>query len=158
MLSSSNKFQLLKAAEDTVAKAYAPFSSFRVGAAVLTEAGNIFVGCNVENRSYGLTSCAERNAIAAAVASEGGENMKIRAIAAVSQGQVSCSPCGACRQCIDEFSGSETLVLFYAEGKIQERSIAQLLPDRFKLSIESQEMGSRGAEVQGRYGARGKIE
>jgi cytidine deaminase len=134
MLVTSEKIHLLEIAEQAALKAYAPFSGFQVGAAILTEAGNIFVGCNVENRSYGLAVCAERNAIAAAVVSEGGETLKIRAIAAVSQGRVSCSPCGACRQCIDEFGGSEALVLFYSEGQVQERSIAQLLPDAFKFS------------------------
>ncbi|MDY6783623.1 MAG: cytidine deaminase [Cyanobacteriota bacterium] len=133
MLSSSDTNHLLEVAERAASKAYAPFSSFRVGAAILTKAGNCFMGCNVENRSYGLTLCAERNAIAAAVASEGGETLKIRAVAVVSQGRVTCTPCGACRQCIDEFAGSDTVVLFYRDGQIQERAIAQLLPDSFKL-------------------------
>ncbi|MFP4007470.1 MAG: cytidine deaminase, partial [Spirulinaceae cyanobacterium] len=77
------KAQLITAAQQACKKAYAPFSGFAVGAAVLSAQGKIFVGCNVENSSYGLTICAERAAIAAAIASEGGQHFRLRAIAVV---------------------------------------------------------------------------
>lgn len=131
-LSQTKKNQLLAAAERAASKAYAPFSGFRVGAAILTELGNIFVGCNVENSSYGLTICAERTAIVSAIAAEGGENMKIRAIAVVNEQKTPCPPCGACRQFIWEF-GADAIVLFSGIGGLQESSIRTLLPEGFRL-------------------------
>jgi cytidine deaminase len=124
--------KLLTMARQASSKAYAPYSQYRVGAAVLTEAGNIFTGCNVENISYGLTICAERNAIAAAVAGEGGDKMKIRAIAVVNELDTPCSPCGACRQVIREF-GFQSVVIFPGEKGIQTRSATQLLPEGFSF-------------------------
>ena len=84
-------------------KAYAPYSKFQVGAAVLSAANKIYLGCNVENASYGLTLCAERSAIAAAIKSEGPE-MRIQAIAIAVDPSFIASPCGACRQVIQEFA------------------------------------------------------
>ena len=115
-------------------KAYAPFSQFHVGAAVLTQRGNVYGGCNVENSSYGLTTCAERSAICAAVAAEG-PRMKIHAIAvcAVHEGRdQAASPCGGCRQVIFEF-GAQALVLFQGPSGPQQLSIADLLPGGFRL-------------------------
>jgi homotetrameric cytidine deaminase len=82
--------------------AYAPFSNFRVGAAILTTKGQVFAGCNVENSSYGLTNCAERTAIFSAVA-KAGPQLEIVAVAVVNDQGEPCSPCGACRQVIYEF-------------------------------------------------------
>lgn len=90
--------------------AYAPYSRFRVGAALLTGKGEMFSGCNVENASYGVTNCAERTAIFAAVA-QSGPHLNIRAIAVVNDQGVPCSPCGACRQVIYEF-GPQAAVVF----------------------------------------------
>jgi len=111
--------------------AYAPFSHFRVGAALLTSKGEVFVGCNVENSSYGMTNCAERTAIFAAVA-KSGPKLNIRAIAVVNDQDVPCSPCGACRQVIYEF-GPEATVVFKSSRGWTEAPITELLPEGFRL-------------------------
>jgi cytidine deaminase len=122
---------LLDAARAALRHAYAPYSRFQVGAALLTEAGAVFTGCNVENSSYGLTNCAERTAIFTAVAAEG-PAMRIRAIAIRSHPERPCSPCGACRQVIAEF-GPEAIVLFQGQDGIQELRTCKLLPSGFIL-------------------------
>ena len=129
-LTQEEEAKLLEIAESMLPKAHAIYSQFRVGAAVLTEKGNIFPGCNVENASYGLTICAEINAIAAAVAAEGGDKMKIKAIVIVNSKNMSCSPCGACRQVIWEF-GRKAIVIFQGERGRQTLSIEKLLPSGF---------------------------
>lgn len=111
--------------------AYAPYSHFRVGAALLTTKGKLFSGCNVENSSYGLTNCAERTAIFAAIA-ETGPSLKIRAIAIVNDQDVPCSPCGACRQVIYEF-GPNATVFFQSSAGSKESLITELLPEGFRL-------------------------
>src|SRR6185437_4778865 len=92
---------LIQAATETHAQAYAPYSRFQVGAAVLGQSGRIYRGCNVENVSYGLTSCAERNAIFGAVLE--GERT-FRAVAVVTGAEAPTAPCGACRQVLVEFA------------------------------------------------------
>ena len=124
--------QLLATAQQVLVNAYAPYSQFRVGAAVLTEQGNIFVGCNVENVSYGLSMCAERNAIATAIAVEGGDTINIKAIAIVNDRDISCSPCGACRQVIWEF-GQDAVVIFRGDQTWQTLKITELLPAGFSF-------------------------
>lgn len=130
LITQSEEAKLLAIAESMLPKAYAIYSQFRVGAAVLTEQGNIFSGCNVENVSYGLSICAERNAIAAAVAAEGGDKMRIKAIAIVNAQKTNCSPCGACRQVIWEF-GRQAIVIFSGNQGKQTLSIEKLLPSGF---------------------------
>jgi len=120
--------RLLEFAKDALANAYAPYSKFPVGAAVLTEEGEVYTGVNVENSSYGLSICAERVAIAKAI-SEG--KRKIRAIAVAGLSEV--SPCGACRQFILEF-GSDIDVIYLRDGKIVVKKISELLADYFLLS------------------------
>src|SRR5882672_6563733 len=112
-------------------KAYAPYSKFQVGSALITEKGNIFTGCNVENASYGLTICAERNAIFAAVAAEG-PGMKIKSIAVATEQDGACAPCGACRQVIFEF-GPDAMVLFRGQTGAEQMLITKLLPEGFRL-------------------------
>lgn len=131
-LSIGERSKLMQAARDAVRQAYAPYSKFRVGAAILTKRGNIFSGCNVENASYSLTICAERAAIFSAIAEEGGDYMSIRAIAVFSEHEVSCSPCGACRQVIFEF-GPDAIVLFQGHNDIVEVRTTELLPEGFRL-------------------------
>ncbi len=131
-LTDVERSDLLAAAVAVAGKAYAPYSGFRVGAAVLTERGGTYCGCNVENASYGLTMCAERAAICTAVADEGGDSMRIRAVAVVNTEQTSCTPCGACRQVIADL-GPEALVLYRGEKGITEKQIAELLPEHFSL-------------------------
>jgi len=123
--------RLLQAARKTMKHAHAPYSRFKVGAALLTAKGEIFSGCNVENASYGLTNCAERTAIFAAVA-HSGPKLDIRAIAVVNNQGVPCSPCGACRQVIYEF-GPEATILFQTAKGWKESLITELLPEGFRL-------------------------
>src|SRR5271163_5197603 len=100
--------KLLKRARAAMKSAYAPYSKFPVGAAILLKDGRIFTGCNVENSSYGLTICAERNAVFAAVAASA-RKPEIVAVAVVNHRGVPCSPCGACRQVLAEFGPLATV-------------------------------------------------
>jgi cytidine deaminase len=113
--------------------AYAPYSNFRVGAAVLLQDGNIVTGCNVENASYRLTCCAEQTAIASAVNLHG-PALQIRAIAIANLNNSASQPCGACRQTIFEFSSPRTLIFFpKQDGTFDSATIADLLPAAFLL-------------------------
>jgi cytidine deaminase len=130
-LSDATRNRLLKAARAATKNAHAPYSKFKVGAALLTTKGAVFSGCNVENASYGMTNCAERTAIFSAV-SKLGPKFEIRAIAVVSGQNVPCAPCGACRQVIYEF-GPHATVFFLASDGWKEMPIAVLLPEGFRL-------------------------
>jgi cytidine deaminase len=122
--------QLINAARQVAAQAYCPYSRFRVGAAVLTDRGEIFAGCNVENASYGLTICAERNAIFQAV-SRSTAPVVIRAIVVFTPTDQPTSPCGACRQVINEF-GPDAHVLSVCNGDaVIENRLSELLPGAF---------------------------
>jgi cytidine deaminase len=132
-LSSHERELLLDAARKALKRAYAPYSKFHVGAAVLTEQGEVFTGCNVENASYGLTNCAERSAIFSAVQSTKGTKLAIRAVAVVNGDELPCSPCGACRQVIFEF-GENAIVIFKGQQGYLEMPIQDLLPESFRLS------------------------
>jgi cytidine deaminase len=118
------KEKLIAAARDAAARAYCPYSRFRVGAAVLTDSGAIHAGCNVENASYGLTICAERNAIFGAVAASSGP-LAIRMIVVYTPTPDPTAPCGACRQVANEF-GPNADVLCVCDGRA---TIAQRLSD-----------------------------
>ena len=123
------KEQLIQAAKEARKHAYAPFSHFAVGAAVLTASQKIYCGCNIENSSFGLTNCAERTAIFKAV-SEGVR--KIAAIAVVADTKGAVSPCGACRQVLAEFCDQDTKIyLSNLHGVTEEWTIEQLLPGAF---------------------------
>jgi Cytidine deaminase len=98
----------------------------------LLESGQVFSGCNVENASYGLTNCAERSAIFAAVSALGGAAVKIRAVAVVNERNIACSPCGACRQVISEF-GPQAEIFYLGANGIQRSTIGELLPDCFRF-------------------------
>ena len=111
-------------------KAYAPYSNFKVGAAVLTSNGKIFSGCNIENSSYGLSICAERVAIFNAVSSGYREFTKI---AVVTDSEPSASPCGACRQVIFEFGDDIEVIMANLKGDMRIARIDELLKDGFKL-------------------------
>ena len=130
VLSSAKWTQLMDAARAVRRRAFAKYSKFRVGAAILTAKGTIYTGCNVENASYGLTNCAERTAIHSAVAQEG-PRMRVLAVA-VADGKGPCSPCGACRQVIYQF-GPEATVLFKAATGWKHSHITELLPHGFRL-------------------------
>jgi cytidine deaminase len=121
--------RLIESARRARANAYAPYSKFLVGAAVLAEDGRVFIGCNVENSSFGLTVCAERNAIAAAVVA----GARPVAVAVVGN-DCNIVPCGACRQVMAEFDPEMPLVLAPAEGEAHTvTSLATLLPAAFRL-------------------------
>ena len=123
--------RLLKSAKKVMKNAHAPYSRFRVGAAILLANGKIFSGCNVENASYGMTNCAERTAIFSAVA-QLGPKIEIRAVCVVNDHGVACSPCGACRQVIYEF-GPEATVFFQGATGPKQAHITELLPEGFRL-------------------------
>ncbi len=119
--------QLMAAAREARLHAYAPYSNFRVGAAVLTESGRIYPGCNVENASYGLSICAERAAVFRAV-TEGETRLSALALCLKGVG----SPCGACRQVIHEFGPGIPILICDPEGNlISETTLDRLLPDAF---------------------------
>jgi cytidine deaminase len=121
----------LKALAKTAAgRAYAPYSRFRVGAAILTESGKIYSGCNVENASYGLCNCAERTAIFSAVAA-GEKPLKLACVVVYTPTKTATAPCGACRQVIFEFSDN-TRVISTCDGAQEiDVSIDALLPGAF---------------------------
>jgi cytidine deaminase len=122
--------QLIDTALAMRGRAHAPYSQFRVGAAVLTASGRIIGGCNVENASYGLTLCAERVALVSAVAN--GETAFVAMAVATSGGA---SPCGACRQFAAEFRGDLPVLIVDADhpDQVREANLAELLPDQFHL-------------------------
>jgi cytidine deaminase len=121
--------RLIEAARRAQALAYAPYSGFAVGAAVLGEDGRVFPGCNVENSSFGLTVCAERNATAAAIAA----GTRPTAVAVVVNGKP-VPPCGACRQVLAEFRSDMPVVLASSTDAHQEvTSLDALLPEAFRF-------------------------
>jgi cytidine deaminase len=130
-ISEEMQAKLLRAANKVMQNAHAPYSNFRVGAAILLTNGRIFSGCNVENASYGMTNCAERTAIFSAVA-QLGPKIEIRAVTVVNDHGVSCSPCGACRQVIYEF-GPDAVVFFQGAHGPKRAHITELLPEGFRL-------------------------
>jgi len=123
--------QLKPRATLAAAHAYAPYSRFPVGAALLTEAGQIFVGCNVENASFGLTQCAERSALAAAVAG-GAARGSVVALVIYTPGMQAHPPCGACRQVMHELMSADSVVLSCCDGDVTRRWLhSEYLPEPF---------------------------
>jgi cytidine deaminase len=131
-LTPEQREMLITVARNALKRAHAPYSNFHVGAAVLTDSGEVFSGCNVENASYGLTNCAERSAIFTAVQQSKAGKLRVRAVAVVNGQELPCSPCGACRQVIAEF-GQEAVVIFKGQQGYCEMSISDLLPKSFRL-------------------------
>lgn len=122
---------LVQAALEAKKHAYAPYSRFAVGAALLTKSNKIYTGCNVEIGSLGLTLCAERTALVKAI-SEGEREFK--AICCVADTEEFCRPCGACRQFLAEFGLDLQVIMANKEGKYETASLAQLLPLAFDFS------------------------
>ena len=121
--------KLIVAAQSAMQNAYAPYSNFQVGAAVLTDKGNIYSGCNVENAAYPIGHCAEASAISAMIS--GGESTVV-AIAVAGKGDALCTPCGGCRQRIREFAAEDASVLICDENHLRhETTIGDLLPLSF---------------------------
>lgn len=132
-LVETHRERLLAEARTAQLSAYAPYSNFSVGAAVLTADGNIYHGCNVENASFGLTICAERVAVFSAIADG---CMDIIAVAVVTSAPRLCKPCGACRQVLIEFSQTDNPIMVLSAtvaGESALESITDLLPDNFTL-------------------------
>lgn len=133
-MTSNQQNNLLKKAVAAMRRAYAPYSRFCVGAALLTREGRVFQGCNVENASYGLTLCAERTALVAAVAAG---HRNFTALAVVSSGKTAPVPCGACLQVLTEFCKPDCLVMLASATRpsvFQTYRLKDLLPHAFKLS------------------------
>lgn len=128
-----NERTLAKAAWMARERAYAPYSNFKVGAALETASGQIFTGCNVENATYGLTVCAERTAIQKAVSEGALAPGQLKTMVVATQTDVPVSPCGACRQVIEEFATAETKILLSnSKGKVGASfTQAELLPGAF---------------------------
>lgn len=130
---NDNIHQMYNAALETMKNAYTPYSNFRVGACVLGDDGHYYAGCNVENVSYGLTICAERNAISTMIAAGG---KKIKSMVIVANCDKIITPCGACRQVMGELADSDTKVyMFNRAGDCKIRTVAKLLPDAFDNEI-----------------------
>ena len=125
--------ELLNKAKETMNNAYAPYSHFKVGAAILTEEGLVYTGCNVENASYGATICAERTAAVKAV-SEG--YIKFSKVAIVSSEGTYTYPCGVCRQFLSEFMTKDSVIIVEDEKEgIKEIPFKELLPLSFSLNV-----------------------
>ncbi len=125
--------RLIDAARTARKRAYAPYSGYRVGAAIATKSGRVFIGCNVENASHGAGICAERSAVAQMVAA--GESSPV-ACAVVTEGGRPGSPCGICRQVLSEFARDMPIALVgdgASRGKRRDTTLATLLPDAFRL-------------------------
>ena len=126
--------ELFEEAKKASQKAYCPYSKFPVGACILYKSGNKYTGCNVENASFGLTLCAERNAISSAVSA--GEKSTIEAIAIYSPKQKECMPCGACRQWLDEFATDDKMkiILENNQGELTVLTLKEIFPYGFKFN------------------------
>ncbi|MDQ0286489.1 cytidine deaminase [Desulfofundulus luciae] len=122
--------KLINTARASRERAYAPYSGFRVGAAILTSEGRLYTGCNIENASYGLTVCAERVALFKAVSN--GER-HFAALAVISDSEDYCTPCGACRQVLAEFGNEIKVYMCNHHGEYIVKTLAELLPLSFKL-------------------------
>jgi cytidine deaminase len=123
--------KLLKAAQQIKEKAYAPYSHFHVGAALLTPSGKMYTGCNVENTSYGLTICAERNAIFQMV--NDGEH-EISELLVIGDTDQFLPPCGACRQVIAEFAAKDTIIYMCNQnGQFKQSTVSEIMPFSFSL-------------------------
>jgi cytidine deaminase len=126
--------ELLEAAGEATKNAYAPYSKFKVGSAILTKSGEVFTGCNVENSSFGLTMCAERNAMFQAVARG---HKRFKAVAIVADGDAMPYPCGACRQVMAEFCGPDCVIVVAPLQNLDDydkSSLEMLLAKTFTLT------------------------
>ncbi|MDI3547709.1 MAG: cytidine deaminase [Halanaerobiales bacterium] len=127
-MNKTTKEELIKKAKEARKKAYTPYSHFPVGAALLTKEGKVFTGANIENASFSLTNCAERTAIFKAV-SEGYRQFEALAVVADSERPI--SPCGACRQVINEFAEDMPVIMTNLKGDVLELKSSELLPGAF---------------------------
>ncbi len=138
-LSAAEQQRLRELARAAAANSYSPYSHFRVGAALLLADGSIVTGCNVENCSYRLTSCAEQAAIARAVC-ERGPSIRLRAVAVANLNNSASMPCGGCRQTLSEFGDDDVLILYPGKsGADESTTLGALLPHAFRMQFLQQE-------------------
>ena len=132
MISATDFHSLLKLANEARKNSYAPYSGFRVGAALLGDSGKVYLGCNVENASYGATCCAERTALFTAI-SDGERGFQALALIGGKQdeGDDGIFPCGICRQVLAEFCPPDAEVILFDGKNIKVKTIAQMLPEAF---------------------------
>ena len=132
---TDSSFELLHAADAVSHNAYSKYSNFSVGAAVRTRIGKTYVGCNVENASYPITTCAERNAISAAIAAEGPDVQIVEIAISAHNGSIAspCSPCGACRQAICEIAPGANVVFLDNDLEPVRATAEELLPGGFNF-------------------------
>jgi len=126
MIKEQSKKELITQAMQARERAYAPYSNYKVGAALLSKSGTVYTGCNVENAVYPLCTCAERTAVVKAV-SEGEQEFAALAVVTENGG----SPCGSCRQTVREFGADILVLIADTTGDWREMTIAELLPDSF---------------------------
>ena len=126
---------LQQKAQQASQKAYAPYSNFPVGAALLMKNGEVVTGCNVENVSFGLSNCAERTAIFSALA-QGFQPADFQQLVVFTPGEKAYAPCGACRQVIAEFFAATATVASTSERQLRQWTVAELLPDAFSFDSE----------------------
>jgi len=127
--------ELIERAKQARESAYTPYSNFPVGAALLTESGEVYTGCNIENSAYSVTNCAERTAVFKAV-SEGHRQFKKLAVVADTEGPV--SPCGSCRQVLNEFGADIEVIMANLDGDIVVKQVKELLWSGFNLDSKSE--------------------
>ncbi len=153
MLTDLTKKKLVRAALRARELAYAPYSGFHVGAALLAWGGDVYTGANVENATFGATICAERSAVVTAVSA--GER-RFRAVAIASQATPPAPPCGICRQVLSEFGADPVVFLVNTRGDVVETDLATLLPMSFvfkkKPSAVSRQLSARSTERRKRRG------
>lgn len=126
---------LLEQAREVALRSYAPYSNFRVGAALLLDSGHVVTGTNVENVSYGLTICAERSALVRAV-SEFGPDIRIAAVAVANLNGAASPPCGACRQMLAEFADADAKLVFPAANGTKTLRFDEVLPFAFDMALK----------------------
>ena len=126
---------LMAAARRAARRAYAPYSNFRVGAALRLKSGEIVTGVNVENASYGMTICAERSALVRAI-TEHGPGIRIVAVAVTNLNEVACPPCGACRQMLSEFVEPDAPVIFHGGDGFRVLTFSEVFPLVFEMKTE----------------------
>lgn len=142
--------RLVALAREMLVYSYAPYSRFNVGAALEADTGEVFTGCNVENASYGLTICAEQNAVAAAV-SRG--RRRFRRLVVVTRGQRAVAPCGRCRQVLAEF-GTDLAVYGVANGEKAHWQLRDLIPDHFGREFLDADPADGDGAARARSGSR----
>lgn len=134
-MSENDEMQLVQKATEAMKSSYAPYSRFNVGASLLTDEGEVFCGCNIENAAFGCTNCAERSAVFKAV-SEGKRAFQAIAIVGGHEGKVDgfCPPCGMCRQVLSEFCSKDfRVILADGTGRHKTMTLGELLPESFSL-------------------------